>query len=114
WVGIDAPLVQRELTRALGRPARVLTFGMNFPGIDLQYVLLRDFLERRKARMVVFSMPTARHISDSPHVFAYRFMRYGEDVQALEGLSVRNRAALYAGEVLGAPRQFLSLLRPNL
>jgi len=34
---IDAPTVQRELSRAIGREANVVVLGANWQGLDLQY-----------------------------------------------------------------------------
>jgi hypothetical protein len=45
---------------------------------------------------------------------AYRWVRFGEYSDALSGLSLRYRVALYGDMVLGAPRELLSHIRPNL
>jgi len=44
----------------------------------------------------------------------FRVIRYGDHPGALDGLPLRYRVAIYADYVLGAPRQALNLLRPNL
>lgn len=110
---IDAPHVQRELSKRLGREARVILLGANWQGLDLQYVLLRDLLEHRRVRMVVMSMPIPTYTSDRPHVQAFRWLRYGEFPEVIGGLPLGSRTTLYADFVLGAPRQWLSLLRAN-
>lgn len=110
---IDAPTVQRELSRALGRQATVAVLGANWQGLDLEYVLLRDLLDHRKARMVVMSMPIPEFTSDRPHVQAFRWLRFGDFPDALSSLPARSKLILYAEYVLGAPRQWLMLLRPN-
>jgi len=111
---IDAPTVQRELSRALGREANVVVLGANWQGLDLQYTLLRDLLDHRKARMVVMSMPIPEFTSDRPHVQAFRWLRFGDYPEVLSSLPARSKFVLYSEYVLGAPRQWLSLLRPNL
>jgi hypothetical protein len=110
---IDAPTVQRELSRALGREANVVVLGANWQGLDLQYSLLRDLLDHRKARMVVMSMPIPEFTSDRPHVQAFRWLRFGDYPEVLSSLPARSKFILYAEYVLGAPRQWLSLVRPN-
>jgi hypothetical protein len=112
-MGIDAPYVQRELSKQLGREARVVSLPVKWQGMDLQYVLLRDLLEHRHPKMVVMAMPIPTYTSDRPHVLAYRWLRYGEFPEVVEGLPLRSRVTLYADFVLGAPRQWLTLIRPN-
>jgi len=88
--------------------------GTNWQGMDLQYVLLRDLLDHRKARMVVMSMPIPEFTSDRPHVQAFRWLRFGDFPEVLAGLSPVSKTMLYGDYVLGAPRQWLSKIRPNL
>jgi hypothetical protein len=111
--GIDAPYFQSELSRALGRQAHVIVLAAYWQGMDMQYAVLRDLLEHRKVGLVVMSMPIPEFTSDRPHVEAYRWLRYGDYSNALAGLPLRSKATLYADYVLGAPRQLLTLLRPN-
>ena len=114
WKGFDTPYFQRELSRALGREANVVMIGSNWQGMDLQYVMLRDLLEHRKVRMLVTAMPIPQVDSDRPHVQLFRWLRFGEFPEVIAGLPLRSRLTLYADFVLGAPRQLLTLLRPNL
>jgi hypothetical protein len=111
--GVDIGHIEQELSRQLGRPARVRRLSLKWQGLDMQYMLMKDFLEHRKAAMVIMDMPTDALIGDTPHIQAYRWMRWGEFPQSTEGLSFRNRLAIYGAEVLGAPRQVVNYLRPN-
>jgi hypothetical protein len=111
--GVDMNYIEHELSAKLGRPARVRYLALKWQGLDMQYMLMRDFLEHRKAGMVIMVMPTPALIGDSPHIQAYRWMRWGEFPQSTAGLSFRSRMAVYGAEVLGAPRQFVNYLRPN-
>jgi hypothetical protein len=122
WSGIDAPYVQRELSRVLGRDAVVTVLASVWPGLDRDYVLLRDLLAHRRVRLVVFQLPNrdrptadpaadVNRVSDEPHVQAFRFLRVGEMPDA--DLPLRSEAGLYAGAVLGLPRHLLSFVRPN-
>jgi len=63
--------------------------------------------------MVVMSMPIPEFTSDRPHVQAFRWLRFGDYPEVLSRLPVRSKFILYAEYVLGAPRQWLSLARPN-
>ena len=111
--GVDAPLLQVDLSRALGRPAKVELLAAYWQGMDMQYALLRDLLEHRHVGMVIMSMPIPQFNSNRPHVQAFRWLRFGEERDAIAGLPLASRTTLYADAVLGTPRQFLSLLRPN-
>jgi hypothetical protein len=112
--GIDELTVERALSEHLGRPAHVAILALNWQGLDLQYFLLRDYLNTHHARLVVWNLPVpgSRHVE--PHVEAFHWIRFGEYSDALSGLPIRYRLALYGDMVLGAPRELLSHLRPNL
>ncbi len=112
WAGIDAPLVQTALTSALGRPARVLTFGHSFNSIDVSYTQLRDLLEKRRVRMVVFSIPRVVYL-DAPSATVWRFQRYGENRDLVDNLPFKERATLYANSILRSPHDLLTLVRKN-
>ena len=112
--GIDEPTVERALSAHLGRPAHVAILALNWQGLDLQYFLLRDYLNTHHAGLIVWNLPVpgSRHVE--PHVEAFHWIRFGEYSDALSGLPFRYRLALYGDMVLGAPRELLSHLRPNL
>ena len=112
--GVDIAAVREALSRKLGRPATVFSFGCAWPGLDRHYFLLRDLLAHRKVKMVVMCMPTPRAVIDKPHVMAFRWLFFGEDNEAFQGLGLRDRAALYVSMILGAPHKCLTLLRTNL
>lgn len=113
--GISRQIVQDDLSRHLSRASSVQVLAVNWPGLDVQYFMLRDYLQTHKARLLLWNLPEPHSRAyDYPHIQAYRWIRYGEYADALDGLPLRYRVALYGEMVIGAPRQFLSLLRPNL
>jgi hypothetical protein len=106
--------VQSALSAHLHRSANVQMLAMNWPGLDVQYFMLRDYLNEHQTRLIVWNLPEQRaRAYDYPHVQAYRWLRFGEYADALHGLSLESRLALYGDMVIGAPRQLLSTLRPN-
>lgn len=113
WVGIDSQYMKQEVSKKIGKEARVLTIGTNWRGEDLNYVFLRDLLQRRRVRMLVVSMPHRTQVMDEPHSQAYHWWVYGDHHETLLGLPFRYQFQLYADAVLGAPRHLLSLARPN-
>ena len=110
---LDPVYVQRELSKALGRPASVMLLRQSWQGPDMNYFVARDFMEQRKVKILVIAAPAWVHHSSQPHVQLLRVVRYGDHPGALDGLPVRSQLAVYADYVLGAPRQALNLLRPN-
>jgi hypothetical protein len=112
--GIDQATVEHALSAHLGRPAHVEMLALNWQGLDLQYFLLRDYLSTHHAGLIVWNLPVPGSRSIEPHVEAFRWVRFGEYSDALSGLPMRYRLALYGDMVLGAPRELLSHLRPNL
>jgi hypothetical protein len=110
---IDGRMLERELSAKLGRPAKVLVVGVNWPGLDIQYFLLRDLLEHRRVHMAVLALPVGQQNTSMPHVQLFRMIRFGDYPDAFEGLSLLNRARLYSAMVLGAPRQALTMVRGN-
>jgi hypothetical protein len=80
----------------------------------MNYFVARDLMEQRKVKLFVIAAPAWVQRSGQPHVQLFRVIRYGDHPGALDGLALHSRLALYADYVLGAPRQALSLLRPNL
>jgi len=111
--GIDTNYIEQQLSAQLGRPAKVRYLALKWQGMDMEYMLMHDFLEHRKARLVIMNMPSLALSGDSPHIQAYRWMRWGEFPVSTSSLSIRSRLAIYGAEVLGAPRQLLNYLRPN-
>jgi hypothetical protein len=114
WLGVNALLVQEELSRSEGRPANVMTFGHNWQGIDLDYALLRDTLAHRRVKTLALSIPAPIDRAQArPHHYAYHFLPFGVDPAMVSGLALDHRLTLYAESVLGAPRHLVSLIRRN-
>ncbi|MBS1800810.1 MAG: hypothetical protein JSS95_13425 [Acidobacteria bacterium] len=111
--GVDMDYVQQQLSKQLGRPATVRYLALKWQGLDMQYMLMNDFLAHRQARLIVMNMPSLALNGDSPHIQAYRWMRWGEFPASTAGLSFSSRVAIYGAEVLGAPRQIVNYIRPN-
>jgi hypothetical protein len=110
---IDVQFVRSEFSRVLGREASVVSLRQSWQGPDMNYFVARDFMEHRKAKLLVIAAPAWVHRSSQPHVQVFRVIRYGDHPGALDGLPFRLRLPVYADYVLGAPRQALNLLRPN-
>lgn len=112
WSGIDTPLVQKELSDKLGRPARVVTFGFNYSAFDIPYTFIYDLLERRRVRLVVFSIPRDT-IGEGPSVPACKFLRYDRNKEVVDGLPLESKLSLYACNVLRSSQDLLALMRQN-
>jgi hypothetical protein len=110
---IDAPTLKEASARITGRPLSIVVAGVNWPGWDMQYFLLRDLLEHRKVKLLVLSMPVGQQDTFLPHIQLFRFLRLGDYPNTFQGLSMRQGLSLYGTMVLGAPRQALNLARAN-
>jgi len=104
---------ERYFSAKLGRPARIRTLAMWWQSLDLQYVMLDEYLENHHPGLIVFELPAKESSTSRPHRQLLRWLRHGEYADAFRGLPQRDRAAVYAEQVLGGPRQLLSLVRPN-
>lgn len=112
--GIDLPMTEQGLTAHLGRPTHVETLALNWQGMDMQYFLLRDYLQTHHPSFIIWNLPVPGSRAIVPHVQAFRFMRFGEYSEALAGLPLQYRLSLYGEMILGSPRELLSWVRPNL
>jgi hypothetical protein len=112
--GVDLNAVQASLSSYLGRPAVVECLCLNWPGADLQYFMLRDYMARHRPTLIVWNPAGPSTSWSEAHNQAYRWLRFGEYADQFSGLSWPFRVQLYGEMVLGAPRELLDELRPNL
>ena len=114
WTAIDPEYVKNEIGKTISKEPVIFTIGSNWRGEDLLYVQLRDILDNRRVKVLIFSSPPKTPLNDMPHHQSYRWLTYGHFSDAMEGLPLKYRLSLYAEYVLGAPRHLLSFLRPEL
>lgn len=112
WVGLDSSYLEDQLGMKLGRKAAVFTMGANNVGEDLVYLLVKDLLEHRRVKMVILAPPPRRQ--QNPHPDIHRVLQYGIHKDSWEGLPLLEKARFYALCVLGAPRQALGAIRPDI
>ena len=113
-MAVDADYVQERMAARFGPGVSVRMFPFVFQGFDLQYAMIRDVLEHRKVKVLVTTFSGQHRLPPGPHVQLHRFLRYGEYADVFGTLPLRDRVVLYGMSVLGAPRQVLSLVRPNI
>jgi hypothetical protein len=115
-MGVDTPFVERELGRSLGSHANVLTLGWLGRGDDLMFYVLRDLLAHRRVKFVVLRLPAevGTGLGGGPHPLSYRWLTACEHDPVQPRLPLSDRVATYAIESVGALRNVLSLVRPNL
>ena len=112
---VHAKQLAQRLSRELGRPMRVDVLELNWYGADQQYFMLKDYLAHHPPpNLVVLHTPQVRAYENRPHPQAYRWLRYGDLPELPQSFPTLSKLQLYGEMVLGAPRQLLSLLRPNL
>lgn len=113
FAGIDAAEVRDSLNRELGRPAKIAVFGHYFNSIDVSYVQLRDLLQHRRVKMIVYSIPRSQ-FTEGPSPSGVRFIRYNDVPELTPELPLQGKLSLYASSVLNLPKDLLSLTRRNL
>lgn len=112
--GVMLKPIEQALSAHLGRPAHVAMLSMVWAGADMPYFMLRDYLARHKPQLIVWEVPGPTSNSNEPHIQAYRWMRFGEYSDAFAGLPLFSRVQVYAEMILGAPKELLYKLRPNI
>ncbi len=112
--GVMPGPLEEALSAHLGRPAHVAVLSMVWPGADLQYFMLRDYLNYHHPQVILWNVPGPTSSTNEPHIQAYRWMRYGEYQEAFKGLPLFYRIQVYGEMVLGAPKELLYKLRPNV
>lgn len=112
WNAIDTPLIQKALSEKLGRPARVLTFGYYFSGVDISYAMLRDLLERRRVRLIIYSV-ARDEFSEGPSLPACKFVRYDDHPELTGQLPLSSRISMYGCSVIRSPHELLTMVREN-
>jgi hypothetical protein len=110
YLAIDTPEVQRQLSAKLGRKAIVRSLCWYWAGFDAVYFITEDLLRNRKVHLLVFADAP---LDDGPHPQAFRWFRFGDNQDALSGLSPQTAAAFYAEAVLGSPNNLLALFEPE-
>lgn len=109
---VDARLLQAKLAEKLGRPATVRVIGWGGAGFDALYFIVRDLLNHRKVRLLVFyneNNDPGRRNNQSPAWF-----RWADKAGAMAGLPLSEQAYFYFASLVGMPRNLLCLIRPNL
>ena len=112
WLGIDAVYVQQKLSEQLGRPAVVRTIAWGWGGYDKFYFAMRDLLEHRHVRLLVFNDEGQSINLMDP--LARRWFRLGDNVSDLAGFPLRLQLDYYFSAIQGMPRNLLDNVRPNL
>jgi hypothetical protein len=111
--GIDTPYVQAKLSAQLGRPAVVRSICWGGTGYDALFFITQDLLAHRKVRLLVF-YDEDNVLKGYRNTQAPIWFRYGDNAGALAGLPLMEKTLFYFAAIIGAPRNLLGLLRPNL
>jgi hypothetical protein len=113
WTSFHTPAIEYALSKRFGRPLIVRTFGMNGACEDQHYFLLQDLLSRRQVKFVLLGLPVKK--TDDPHFFLHQVIQLNDTLlNALPGLSLKDKVQLFALSVIGAPRQIAQLRTSQL
>jgi hypothetical protein len=98
----DTKVLTEELSTKLGRPARVLNFGANWYGAEAYFARVQGALSNLKVKLVVVLDSFGG--TNYPHELAAYWWLHPKTIVPAS-LTPRERAALYAATLLGAPRR---------
>jgi hypothetical protein len=113
YYGIDTSYVAAALTKDLGRKATVITQAWNWAGFDPLYFIAQDLLQHRKVHTIVF-LDAIPEFYQGPHEASPYWFRFGDNAEAMHRMPLQNIPQYYFAAILGAPRNLLSRIRPNL
>lgn len=108
---INAPYVQEQLSRRLGRPAVVRSICWGGAGYDLLDLVGQDLLAHRQIKMLVFYDEDGAQFRNP---LVPLFFRWPEDQGKLAGLPRPEKAVFYFAALCGLPRHLLAGLRPEM
>jgi hypothetical protein len=111
--GYRADVLERKISGLTGQKVECRVFGIPDSGQDAQYLALRDYLDRHRAKLVVIEVPRRVSESPEPQFLTYRLRRFGEDKDGFSGLGAGYAVQSYGEFVLGGPLQLLERVRPN-
>ncbi|HLK15920.1 MAG TPA: hypothetical protein VKT78_14035, partial [Fimbriimonadaceae bacterium] len=101
------------LSERLHRKANVRVLALSWGGYDLQYFMLRDYLQHHHPQLVVLEAPRPETMYAAPQQAAHAWYRFGDYADAVSAIPLRGRLQLYGEAVVGGPRQLYSMLREN-
>lgn len=113
WGNINTPYVQSELSHRNGTQSEVITLGWKWAGYDVLLAVASDLLSQRKVKTLVIYDEGIDSFA-VPHPHSQRIVRWHDDRVLFSSLTTRNQTILYAGSLLGVPRQTLTRIRPDL
>lgn len=113
WGNINTPYVRRELSGLTGTQTEVVTLGWKWAGYDVLLAVASDLLSRRRVKTLVIYDEGIESFA-VPHPHSQRIVRWHDDRILFSSLTTRNQTILYAGSLLGLPRQTLTRIRPDL
>jgi hypothetical protein len=108
---IDTPQVKTKLGTTLGREAHVITLSWNWPGIDLENLVARDLLRRRKVKMAVLTVVDDQTEQQAPHPLLPYTLQFGDLTELFPHVPLLGRIQLFSVAILAAPRQLWMTLR---
>jgi hypothetical protein len=108
---IDTEHVKTRLSAALGRPANVIMFAVNWRDEHVYLLLANELLARRRVKMIVMDMPKDVMTGET-HPYSYQFLTYADFMAEPPDEEPETERARFAETVLGGPRLLWRTLRP--
>jgi hypothetical protein len=105
WTGFDVHALAEETSKRLGRRVRVANFASDWHGFDNSYAKLIRLLPAVRPRLVLLAEEDNLVPGADGEGIPHQISKYwwSADIPIPLGLSIRERAVLFATSVLGAP-----------
>jgi len=113
WGNINTPYVRKELSSRSGTDGEVITLGWKWAGYDVLLAVASDLLSERKVKTLVI-YDEGVDSPEVPHPHSQRIVRWHDDPALFSSLTAGQKTTLYAGSLLGLPRQTLTRFRRDL
>lgn len=127
WTSLNPEIIEDQLGKTFNREVTALNLSTNWFATDIRFFMLKDLLEKRKVKLVIFGQNHFGSANDLgsdfwPHPMLISSFNYPEYSEFLSELSAVDRFKLYAISVFGSfkhigdfifQRNNYSLLSPN-
>ena len=106
-------LVNYYFSHKAAKKLKIISLAILGAGPDVDYLVLRDYLNKHKPKLVVVALPWRSALRNGPDEGLGDFWRFGEYPELFKGISLKDQIAIYSEMALKSPRQALNLVRPN-
>lgn len=109
WTSLNPAIIENYLDEAHNREFNVLNLSTNWHATELRFFMLKDILEKREVKVVLFGQNGAG-TDVAPHPLLISSFIYPDYDEHLSDLSALNRFRLYSISVFGSFKHIVNFL----